>query len=150
MNLNTLKKGFTCNNPEKGLRSLPGAQKHDRKNRDEQSFRLSGKYIPPKDYGVSKYVGMAAFIASCLSVLGMAGAILMSFFGNGNYRGIIMPSFLIGITIVHALSILAESLKGGEVALARKGIKVFWMGLLVAFILPVLWISVSSVFFNNE
>lgn len=61
MNLNNIKRGFTRTNPEKGLHSLPGAQKSDRRENRPHTIRVKGAYIEHDHNTVGKVLGISAW-----------------------------------------------------------------------------------------
>jgi len=134
MNLNTIKRGFSKTNPEKGLHSLPGAHKEDHRD-DKQgtiTIRVSGKYIPSNDdVAAGKAFGILGYIIAWTSAIALVvnTVLLATNSSNTNY---VPASFILGCAFVHGCSIFADTMRNTEAPWARKGIIVFWSGVLLS------------------
>lgn len=137
MNLNRHKKGFSHTNPEKGLHSLAGAQKNEKRPPRAPTIRVGGTYIPAKDYGIPKVFGIAALAGSFISTICMAIPASKAALANEDPVAAAMTAFILGAIFVHVLSIFAESVKGAEVPLGRKAMKSFWVGVMITVFLSI-------------
>ena len=142
MNLNTLKRGFTRTNPERGLRSLPGAQKSERRDDDDHSIRVKGVYIPLKHETAGRILGTCA-----LGIAWICTGILISLFtltflpiswqtGMDDYA---LTSYVVLAVIMHILVIVADGITNSNAPRARKSVIVFWgsLALIIAIAFPI-------------
>ena len=126
MNLNRLKRGFTRTNPERGLYSLPGAQKPDRHKERSTTVRVKGRYIPQDTDRMGQLFGMMGYIHAWLYVILMPCAML----AENTMDFDPLSVFLIGLAVVHGCAMAADGLRHSEAPWARKGIKIFWISTL--------------------
>lgn len=130
MNLNTLKRGFTKTNPEKGLRHLPGAQKSDHRRHD--SIRIKGPYIPKDHHGAGKILGITAFSFAWLCngiLILIAIQWILPFVTEFIMSDLLRNCYIILGFVIHPLVIMADGLRNSDAPWARKSILVFWGGL---------------------
>ena len=135
MNLNTIKRGFSKTNPEKGLRSLPGALKGEHKKDKLGTIRVSGKYIPSDHDALGLTFGILGYTIAWISAISLVintFLVTTSSDGDTNY---VIGSFVLGCAFVHGCSIFADAMRKTEAPWARKGIIVFWSGVLLSVVL---------------
>ncbi|MGB0775905.1 MAG: hypothetical protein ACPGUY_08665 [Akkermansiaceae bacterium] len=131
MNLNSIKRGFTRTNPEKGLGNLPGAQKSEHRRNTQPTVRVSGQYISSSDHPVGKLLGGLGYLLSWISIAVMFYFVLHAHEVEKPTLNVVLPSFFLGVLLVHGCAIMAEGFRGQEAPRARKGIIIFWCGTLV-------------------
>lgn len=124
MNLNTLKRGFTKTNPEKGLRSLPGAQKTERRT-SSPTIRVKGRYITQSTDRLGHFLGLLSYIHAWLYTILLPCSFLSD-------TGIFSPIsvFILGFALVHGYALFADGLHHSEVPWARRALKIFWLSTL--------------------
>ena len=136
MNLNTIKRGFSKTNPEKGLRSLPGAHKEDHRDNQQNTIRISGKYIPNKEnVDAGKALGMLGYVVAWVSGVTLVMNTVMLTTNSGGNTGYAATALALGGALVHGCSIFADTMRNTEAPWARKGIVVFWSGVLLSLVL---------------
>ncbi|MBT8044723.1 MAG: hypothetical protein KJO79_07210 [Verrucomicrobiae bacterium] len=130
MNLHRFKKLIGKNNPEKGLYSLPGAQKADRHIQNAGTIRVKGRYIPGDTERMGRFFGMMAYIHAWLYVL-----LLPSSMYTGDHDFFSPLSvFLIGMFLIHGCAIAADGLRNSNAPRAVWGIKIFWISTVFFFV----------------
>lgn len=141
MNLNTLKRGFTKTNPERGLRSLPGAQKSEHRENRSNSVRVKGLYITDSYDTAGRVIGITAYTLSWLCngiILLLATHSLLPFITETISTGLLLGGYFIIAFIIHALVILADGMRDSNAPWARKSIIVFWSGVGILLVLSIL------------
>jgi|GEM_PF-5639293 hypothetical protein len=143
MNLNTLKRGFSRTNPEKGLRSLPGAQKSEHRDDLSGSIRVKGQYIVQDHDRAGRVLGIMAYgvswicngIILCLFILS-----LPPFVSEMLWERALLPIYLVLGFVLHIMVMLADGMRNSNAPWARKSIIVFWggTGLFLAVYIPLL------------
>ncbi len=123
MNLNSIKRGFTSTNPEKGLRGLPGAMKADRIDDSSSTIRVKGRYIPGNTDRVGQFFGMMGYIHAWLFVILFPCTLIA---GDDSIFSP-MSIFIIGFAMVHGCAMFADGLRNSNAPWATKGIKIFWI-----------------------
>lgn len=141
MNLNTIKRGFTKTNPEKGLRNLPGAQKSERRDLMPGSVRVSGQYISSSYNKTGKIIGLLAYTIAWICNLLIILLVLQHFSPFGSTLGtsdFFLTSYVVLGVIMHIMVIFADGMQNSNAPWARKSIIVFWagVGLSVALFIP--------------
>ncbi len=126
MNLNRYKKGFTGTNPERGLRSLPGARKSDRHDNNSGTIRVKGRYISQDTDRMGKFFGMTGYIHAWLYVI-LLPWVLLSEINMGSVTFTPLSIFIIGFAMVHGCALFADGLRNSDAPWANKGIKIFWI-----------------------
>ncbi len=129
MNLHRFKKLIGKNDPEKGLRDLPGARKADKRIEGPETVRVKGRYIPPNTDNAGMAFGVFGFIMACI----YAVLLPCSFFAVNTMIFSPLAVFILGFATVHGCAIFADSLRHSEAPWARKGIKIFWICTLLTF-----------------
>jgi hypothetical protein len=135
MNLQPLKRNFGKTNPEKGLRSLPGCHKGDHKDDKLGTIRVSGKYIPSDHDALGLAFGFLGYTIAWISVISLVintFLVTTSSDGDTNY---VIASFVLGCALVHGCAIFADTMRNTEAPWTRKGIIVFWSGVLLSVVL---------------
>lgn len=131
MNLNTLKRGFTKTNPEKGLRSLPGAQKSVHREEGSGGIRVKGQYITHDHNTAGIVLGVMAYGFSwCCNVilLLLAAQSLLPFLAELAWGSLLLPAYLVLGFVIHIMVMVADGLRNSNAPWARKSIIVFWVG----------------------
>lgn len=121
MNLNRFKKGFTKTNPEKGLRSLPGALRNDRDPRIPGTIRVRGTYISSGYPRAGKFFALSGYVLT----VGYALALVASYLFTNSY---ISPLgvCIVAAGLVHGCALAAEGVCHAESKWTRKSLKLFW------------------------
>ena len=140
MNLNSIKRGFTSTNPEKGLRNLPGAMKADRIDNSPSTIRVKGRYISQDTDTVGRFFGMMGYIHAWLYVI----LFPCSIFVGDDYLFSPISIFIIGLAMVHGCALFADGLRNSDAPWATKGIKIFWIFTLVMLVTSI----VASMLWN--
>jgi len=130
MNLNSIKRGFTHTNPERGLHSLPGAIKSERHDKGPSVVRVKGQYIPQDTDRAGQFFGMMSYIHAWIYIILLPCTI----FAEDSLIFNPLSVFLIGLVTVHGCAMVADGLRNSDAPWARKGIKIFWIASL-AFLL---------------
>ncbi len=125
MNLNRYKKGFTSTNPERGLRSLPGASRPERHAGSPGTIRVKGRYISQDTDKTGRVFGMMGFITSWLYVILLPWSLLAEI-NIGSVMFTPLSIFIIGFAVVHGCALFADGLRNSDAPWATKGIKIFW------------------------
>ena len=146
MNLNKYKKGFSATNPERGLHSLAGGKKRGRRRLSTNRIPLSGKYIPPSDYGIPVVLSRMAIVISYISVIGMVIFSVAIMLGSESSINFFAISFFSGLVGVHLLVTVAESIKGTEITTARKSVKTFWLSILTIISVTIIAATLIAIF----
>ena len=123
MNLNSIKRGFTSTNPEKGLRNLSGARKADRIDDSTSTMRVKGRYISGGNDKIGQFFGMMGYIHAWLYVILMPCSLV----AGDDYISSPISIFIIGFAIVHGCAMFADGLRNSNAPWATKGIKIFWI-----------------------
>lgn len=123
MNLNSIKRGFTRTNPERGLRSLPGSMKADRIDNSSSTIRVKGQYISQGNDKIGRFFGMMGYIHAWLYAILLPCSIV----GGDDYIFSPLSIFIIGFAMVHGCAMFADGLRNSNAPWATKGIKIFWL-----------------------
>lgn len=132
MNLNKFKKTIGKNDPEKGLRSLVGAQKKREPHGTQPgAIRVNGIYRPVDQRKSGDFFGVMAYLAASLSSLGMVVSVLIPALGH--------PSayFFLGILPVHGFAMLSDNIGSSKTPWAGKSVRLFWAAAALALLLGV-------------
>lgn len=126
MNLNSLKRGFTKTNPDKGLSDLPGANKTGRSAYARGVVRIKGRYVS-ENYGkLAQVLGSIAYVLSWAS----SGVILLvPFFSEDVWGNWLLSGYAVLGFLLHILVMIADGVGNSNEPKVRKSIKVFWSGL---------------------
>lgn len=134
MNMNSIKRGFTRTNPERGLHSLSGAMKSERHHEGPSVVRVKGRYIPQDTDRAGQFFGMMSYIHAWIYVILLPCTILAKDSLDFNPLAV----FLIGSAIVHGCAMAADGLRNSGAPWARKGIKIFWLVSLLCLLMSIL------------
>jgi len=140
MNLNSIKRGFTSTNPEKGLRNLSGARKADRIDDSTCTIRVKGQYISGGNDKVGRFFGMMGYIHAWLFVILFPCTLI----AGDNYISSPLSVFIIGFAIVHGCAMFADGLRNSNAPWATKGIKIFWIFTLLLAVYSIVVAMVSG------
>jgi len=143
MNLNTLKRGFSRTNPEKGLRSLPGAQKSEHRDDLSGSIRVKGQYIAHDHDKAGRILGMMAYGASwiCNGIIFLLITLsLLPFFPGVSWERALLPIYVVLGFVIHIMVMVADGMRNSNAPWARKSMIVFWagVGLFLAIYIPLI------------
>lgn len=124
MNLHRFKRTIGKTNPEKGLRSLPGAQKRDHRDKLPSTVRVKGRYISQDHSTLGSFFGVMGYIHAWIFALGMTLSLFASSMKDLNPITI----FFLGFAVVHGCAFLTDGLSNSNSPWAGKSIKIFWIG----------------------
>ncbi|BDS06377.1 hypothetical protein NT6N_14170 [Oceaniferula spumae] len=134
MNLNKFKKTIGKTNPEKGLRDLAGARKAEYHHNDQGAIRVKGKYISHDYDRFGRVFGITAYLLAWLYV----PCTVLSFFLPPGSIWNPFSIFLTGMFAVHGFALVADGLRNSNAPWAMKGIKIYWMGVILLIVLSMI------------
>lgn len=143
MNLNTIKRGFSRTQPEKGLSSLPGAQKNPTRLPDSTTVRVKGVYISEPPSPLGKICSISAFCLACgcnLILLVLATLWVLPLETAPLLSDYLLSYYVVFAAILHGFAIVADGTLQSNAPWARKGLIMFWCGgaLFLALVVPAL------------
>ncbi|NWK55409.1 hypothetical protein HW115_07285 [Verrucomicrobiaceae bacterium N1E253] len=142
MNLNTIKRGFTKTNPERGLHSLPGARRSELRHETPETIRIRGKYISDSHDSTGRVIGILAFFISCICtlILILLCSHWLPFVTPLVHFDTLLAMYVVLGFILHLMVIIADTMRNSNAPWARKSIIVFWsgIGVLLAISIPIL------------
>ena len=124
MNLHRFKRGFTKTNPEKGLRSLPGALKNERDPSAPSTIKVRGAYISNGYPRAGKFFAISGYILTIVYAIALSFISITSYISSGGISP--LGVCLVGAAVVHGLAMAAEGVCHAESPWSQKSIKLFW------------------------